>query len=864
MGRSDSLQALVTARDSGLGSLILGPHGIGKTALATAVADSSPGFHVVQVHGTAVSSRTPYGALAWLISQLPEDVSAKAAAQPMLVFHKVSSLLRENARGLPVLLSIDNAQHLDESTALVAAQLVRSGEASVIANATDLLNAPAEFFSLWSDGFLRRVDLEPLTMRQTKKLMEQTLAGPVSLRAAAAMWTATEGNPQFILLMTDEQIAAGTLVQTGGVWVAAGPYVRSGAIAEVIGAELARMTEAERRIVEILSFIGSLSLPEILALADADALDSLQEKGTIILSGTALPMVRIHSTTLAAVVTGNVPLGRSRELWEEVTAVLDVPRGLDPTAVPGYVAWSLACDAVPPAHLVHQAARLANSSGENRRALAYARSVNGQARNPDLVGEEVRALMSIGDNHQALSVLQRHESDGSGSKDSSWVSLMLQKAALLRTMPHTGTGTPVWEEIRAHLQDETGNGDPGTAMAVTLAEADQLLAEGDYSDAAAPLLKLVSAPGTPLDIRSRATAMAAEALTMTGQADKGMELLDDAAALLKVPMAAGEQAAMLTRVFYAYFAAGEYQRALDLITELDNGELRWSYRGSAGELAVGLIRAASGQADEALDVLLPGISQLRYRDPENLMPLAAGLTAYAYRLRGETEKAMSYVSMAPRFRHRPYWYPERISSYFRVLASHADSPVQLSRRMLALAEDALSRSNVAFAMFCLAPAASLGEKSAAVKLHTVASASGGRWARTMADYGAGLASGDAALLLQAAQGAAELGHHLVAYRTAGLVRAAGAAATGRTMARTALIVENHSYRKLRRENSLERKMAELNDFETELVHLAAGKMTRNEIAEELSLSPRTIDWHLGKIFDKLHISDRSELKEALG
>ncbi|MFD1212073.1 AAA family ATPase [Arthrobacter sp. GCM10027362] len=860
IGREDLVEGACQALQSaaGAGILLVGAAGVGKTTMAQHIVEQHFGNAcVVQVRGSAATARLPFGALGFLLSEAAGDVQD----HPVMVLQEASRLLVERAAGRKLLIVVDNAQDLDSMTATVLTQLARARMAKLMISVTGFSGVAAQFARMWSGGELLRLDLGNFSREESARFVEALLSGRVSRAAVSGLWELTAGNPRFLRLLALEQRSAGTLVQRDGVWVLAGRVVHSGAVVDVVRSWLGAFTPRQRSVLELLAFAAELPLKLLQDRGEADVLDELQDLDVLDVSAARPAMVGLKHPLVAAVLRQLVQPGRRLELWRSVAGDIR-PAELPPPAALQFAGWGLDSTGILDRQGALDAARLANRLQDRTAALRFVRCVPGSSRDPEFVLEEARALGALGD---PLAAVQAVERVLPGAGTLTWARLQLERHRALRAGPGSAAAAGgVLQELGRLLQ-----GPPAGTSAedlrtmrreLVLAEAEDAAFAGRFAQLPPQAAEAFADRSLDLPEWLRFGSLLAAACSLTGRAAEAVEIAEQLEAGLSAPgLVPAEREQVRGDVFAVYLALGMWGRCADML----DGRMRLfgAAPGVAEELAAGLLHILCGRDGQGLEALEGAIAQLRVADPSGVLPLGLAAAAYACVLGGDQARARQYLQAHAQARQTGPWQVRAGSDYFRIAAE-----ARLGRRTEAVAElngraaQAAARGLASAVPLYLGTAARLGDLPSARRLAECTETADWPLARMFHLLAAGRVQGKAGLLLQACELARREGNDLLAYE---LAESAGQMPSDESDRRRARTFQREAFRKLDRYRGTRRRIEELSDFERNLALAAGQGRSSTSLAKELHLSPRTVDWHLGKIYSRLQVSGRAELREVL-
>jgi len=205
------LERLVIATREGLSGAVVirGEAGVGKTALLEAAVRDAPDLRHLHLSGVEAESGFAFAGLHRLLvgqlagaAELPTpqrealDVafgrSPGPAADPFLVGLATLSLLAQIATGRPTLVTVDDAHWLDRESLLVLGFTARRLDAEGVAM---VFAARHEGMDLSPFDGLASIDVEALPDEDALELLRMVVGGTVDRRVADRVLQATSGNP---------------------------------------------------------------------------------------------------------------------------------------------------------------------------------------------------------------------------------------------------------------------------------------------------------------------------------------------------------------------------------------------------------------------------------------------------------------------------------------------------------------------------------------------------------------------------------------------------------------------------------------------------------------------------------------------
>jgi DNA-binding NarL/FixJ family response regulator len=866
VGRALELQTITDNRVAGgVGFVLSGPSGVGKTRLARAAlaAAEQGGAAPLWVQATRSASTIPLGALAGMLpGRLGSD-------DPLTVLRTTAQALTELAGRRQLVLGVDDAQHLDHTSAALVLHLARTSAAFIVVTLRTGEPCPDAIEALWKDAGADRLALGPLDEPETDQLIEAVLGGSVQAGVRDWVWQLSHGNALYVTELLRGLRAEGVLSLRDGLWrLSRRPRVPT-SLTELVLGRIAGLGDGVRRSLELLALGEPLRLSELTRLESLDSLVTAEAEKWITVDETMTdPVLRVaHPLYSEAIQTALPPL-RARHLRLRLAESFQHGVSLTPEASLRVARWLLDAGEPIPSGLLVDAAHAAIATGD-----------------PELGGLLAERALEAGGGVDARLLLARSLGRRNRFEEAA--------AALAGAEPMIET-----QEVAInYLQQQTAVLYWGLNrvddLRALLARASTWWPEQSWQPRLEPLLDLINAhlprdrPGAGArqgSILSDATGSdpQLQRALQTGQLrrltyeGRGREAYRLALALRPVVPFRDvyDQGAAALWVGVCVQMGEGWDELERWCEETMRAAVRRDDHSAAGMAALGLgsMRYAQGRFRQARQWLAEaGLHYERY-DPLGLSVIAhayESAVACAVGDRDAARIALERCRGAVRSEPPPHNQLPHLR-WAEASAAVAEREPERGWRILldAAVELASSPLDVGFlgyeALRAGAPAAAVAALLADVDAHTDAPL-----ITATAVHTAGLLDGDGTMLLDAAERLESIGAFRYACEAAADAARSFLAEGQEASARRAA---THSRRlfadgeggSLPPIDGLATTASVLSAREAELAELAAQGLTNAEIADRLVLSVRSVETYLYRAMRKLGLTDRRDLADALG
>ncbi|MGV0795529.1 AAA family ATPase [Mycolicibacterium elephantis] len=852
---------------SGTSTLLAGPAGVGKTRLATELLKRARqrGRSTIHITATRAAAEIPFGAFATILFTDDEPLPMPISERAEWMRSAVRRLATLGGGQFPVIVFVDDIHLLDPVSATFIHQAVAANACSLVATMRtgDPVHGPV--LSLYKDGYVTRIDVGEIDTGETEVILEAVLGGAVEASTVKQFALRSGGNILYLRELVRGALRSAALVLDENVWRLTEPAPLSARLIELVSARLAELTVDERCVLDVLAFGEPLQPKHLNGIVSggADLAEDLEARGFVVsrYEGRRLLLRMAHPVYTDAVLHELSAVRRSRL----ARALADVAHDVGDLGADGVIraaTWSLDGGLCRP-ELMLEAARQARWTYDFGLAarLARAAAEDGAGFEAELLCGQLAYLQ--GRASDAESALASLAATATNDEERTRITLVRLECAMFSGRIDVG--------IKIAESAEAATRAPALRDQITARRAGLILATTGPSAAvrvAAPLL--AKSRGAAL---VWACLIASAAYGRLGHFDDAINTAD----------------------------AG-YAAQSALTTPLDN--YPWLHTFFRGEAQI-----YSGELESALTNARRHYTKAVAQGSIEAQAYFAWQLAKPVGERGDVDDSLKYAREAAllfRDLGRPALREQCLVDLVMALAISGDGPaaaeamaelesLQLPRSYYAVevlrarAWTCIANGDLSSARASLEKGASLGERigdrvGALDCLHTlvrvryparlnsraaaIAQHIQGPLARARLANICALETQDWQALHSVAQSFTDMGAHLLAAEAAS--EAVSVARKKNVSTQQVAVLRRlaaRSRQKCARAVTPALQTAQLRVAltvaEADAARLAAAGLSNKRIAEKLCLSPRTVEGQLQRSYEKLCISGRSELREAL-
>ncbi|OBH25179.1 LuxR family transcriptional regulator [Mycobacterium sp. E342] len=852
----DQAWAALEAGAQGRGVALLGESGVGKSTLARTLAEclGSRGHAVRFVLGTETGRAIPLGAFY-------RSLTVDATHEPAVMLACAHRTL-ERVKNL--LLVVDDAQLLDPLSTTLVHQLAVGGRTRLIVVVRTGESLPDTVTSLWKEQLVLPLAIRPFTREQVGELARKVLGDAVDRRLVDELHRRTAGNLLLLRGLLGAGQESGVLAHTGTGWQLHGSLRGDDELYDLLEFRLRSLAPDELAVIEVIATAEVLDWSVLQSVCNVDAVSRLERRGLIqLVANGAQTVARLNHPVIGEAALQRAGVARARQLNTLLAQQLERHSGdvpvIDVRTRIQRAQFMMRSDLQPDLEEIIDAAASAVAMsnvafGETLARFAFER---GGGLPAAIVLAEALSWQGRGD--EAEEVLGAFDPDG--TDELLMVRWGCQRAAnLFWDCGRVDLARSVLANVNDRVDSEAML---GLALAM---QASFAFFCGDVPEAISTGLPLCES-----GVRSREAVLAAMstawALALAGRFSDSHRIADQGFRTAEFGESGPQRFAIGLAEVMAFTAAGDLGAA-DLVPQRYAALTAGVREAKATVKAVvGLAKFARGALGAAGEALHDSLGAMRTGFPSGWLMLVSALLAQLEAGQGHSELAAAALKIAEDANgpQVAVFLPELelARAWSRASAGQTSSA---RRHAIRAAEIAKKSGMCAVEIRALHTAVRFGDRSHAARLGELARILGAPLPDAMAAHARALVDHDANLLDEAAERFSVIGAMALAAdaaaQAAGEHARAGERAKGlESSARARWLAGKFGLHSPAIDAATQ--PLPITDREREVAAMVAAGLSNREIADRLSLSGRTVDGHLYRIFAKLDIRSRDELARLM-